>query len=397
MHLGASYRYSGSLARIFAGDDALAQLSGEVKRAGAARAFVICSGSIVKSGLLGRVEGLLGGLCAGSFDRVQAESPLPPVLSAVGAARDAGADLIIALGGGSAVVTARATTILLAEEGDVHELCTQYPPGQPPVSPRLMAPKLPNIVILTTPTTATNRGGAAVLDPEQHHRLELFDPKTRPVAVFLDSGALLTAPMSLARSTATTTLCGVIGALQSPRLNPFNHADLREALDLLRECLPRLTEEPENGELRVHLATAALLANRAADAGAGGGGGVANGIAHQLQTRYRADQGVANAVLAAPGMRFNRDVLMAGQVRLAEALGVRRAGMTDVEAADAAADAVAELLQRIGMPSRLRDLGVPEADLPAIAEDAMQDFFLRSNPRPVRDASELMSVLSDVW
>jgi alcohol dehydrogenase len=397
MQFATSYRYTGSSARIFAGADALAQLPSEVKRAGAARAFVICSPSIVTSGLLARVEGLLNGVHAGSFDRVQAESPLPSVLSAVAAAREAGADLIVALGGGSAVVTARAVTILLAEHGDVHDLCTQYPPGQPPVSPRLMQPKLPNIVILTTPTTATNRGGAAVLDPEQHHRLELFDPKTRPVAVFLDTGALLTAPASLARSTATTTLCGVIGALQSPRLNSFNHADLRQALDLLRDCLPRLAAAPEDGDLRVHLATAALLANRAADAGAGGGGGIANGIAHQLQTRYRADQGVANAVLTAPGMRFNRDVLTSGQARLAETLGVRQPGMTDAEAADAAAGAVADLLRRIGMPSRLRDLGVPEADLPAIAEDAMHDFFLQSNPRPVRDASELVALLSDAW
>jgi alcohol dehydrogenase class IV len=392
-----SYRYTGSAVRIFAGEDALAQLPGEVRRVGALRALVVCGRSVAEGGLLARVVGLLGEAHAGTFDRVQAESPLPSVLSAVAAAKEANADLIIALGGGSAVVTARAATILLAEEGDIHDLCTRYPLGQPPVSPRLMRPKLPNMVILTTPTTATNRGGAAVLDPEQRHRLELFDPKTRPASVFLDPDALLTAPVPLVLSTSTTTLCGVIGALQSPRLNPFNHADLREALDLLREDLPHLAEQPDDGELRVRLATAALLANRAADAGAGGGGGVANGIAHQLQSRYQIDQGAANAVLAAPGMRFNREVLEREQARLAGALGVRRDGMSDAVAAETAAGAVADLLRRIGMPTRLRDLGVPQTDLAAIADDAMHDYFLRGNPRPVRDPAELRALLSEVW
>ena len=397
MDLVTSFRYTGSAARVFGGQEALAQLPAEVQRAGARRVFVLCGQSVARSGLLARVEGLLGGAHARTFDRVQAESPLPSVLSAVAAARDAEADLIVALGGGSAVVTARAVTILLAEQGDVRQLCTQYPPGSPPVSPRLMAPKLPNIVILTTPTTAANRGGAAVLDPEEHRRLELFDPKTRPVAVFLDRDALLTAPPSLFRSTSLTTLCGVIGALQSPRLSAFSHADLREAFDLLRESLPALAERPEDGDVRVHLATAALLANRAADGGTGGGGGIANGVAHQLQARYHADQGAANAVMAVPGMRFNREVLATGQARLAAALGVRRDGMTNLAAADAAADAVAALLRQVGAPSRLRELGVPEADLSAVAEDALHDFFLRSNPRPVEDPSELLALLREIW
>lgn len=400
MDLVTSFRYVSSPARIHAGRDALGQLPAEVRRSGAQRAFVVCGRSVARgSDLLGRVRETLGELYAGAFDAVQAESPLPSVYAGVAAARAAGADLIAAVGGGSAVVTARAVTILLAEEGDVHELCTQYPPGRPPVSPRLLKPKLPNILVLTTPTTAANRAGTAVLDPEQRHRLELFDPKTRPAAIILDAGALLTAPVPLYRSTSTTTLCGVVGALQVSRLNPLSHADLRQALDLLRRCLPQLAARPEDPDLRLHLATAALLSNRAADATDGGrGGGITSGLAHQLQTRYdHVDQGSANAVLTVPGMRFNREVLAAGQARLAGALGVRREGMSDLEAAEAAAAAVADLLTQVGMPVRLRELGIPEQDLEAIAEDAMHDFFLRSNPRPVRDAGELVAVLREAW
>lgn len=400
MQLTPSYRYAGSPVRIHAGRDALARLAEEVQRTGARRALVVCGQSVAhRTDLLGRVEEALGELYAGAFTGVQAESPLPSVEAGVEAARAAGADLILAVGGGSAVVTARALTILLGEGRSAHELCTQYPAGRPPLSPRLMQPKLPNIIVLTTPTGAANRAGAAVMDPVRRHRLELFDPKTRPAAVLLDAGALLTAPAPLYLSTATTTFCGVVGALQSPSLNPFGHADLRQALELLLAGMPALRARPEDGDVRVRLATAALLGNRAADAPSGGGSsGVATGLAHQLHTRYHTiDQGAATAVLTVPGMRFNREVLADGQARLAALLGVRREGTSGLEAAAAAADAVAGFLTSVGMPLRLRDLGVPEADLPAIAEDAMEDFFLRSNPRPVRDAAELVELLRRAW
>lgn len=400
MSLATTFRYTPSPARLYAGKDALRQLPAEVDRAGGKRALIVCGRSVAeRTTLLDDLRGLLGERCAGVFSGVQAESPLPSVMAAVAAARGAEADLIIALGGGSTVVTARAATILLAERGTAHELCTQYPPGRPPVSPRLIRPKLPNIVVLTTPTTAANRAGAAVMDPERRHRLELFDPKTRPAAVFLDEAALLSAPLDLCLSTATTTFCGLAGALQASAINPFAHADLRQALSLSLTYMPRLRQDPADGETRVQLATAALLANRAIDAsGGGGGGGVGTGIGHVLQVRYDGiDQGAAQAVLTPPAMRFNRAALAAGQARLAEALGARRDGMSEDEAAEAAAGAVATFLGALGLPRRLRELNVPEADLDAIAAEAMTDFFLRNNARPVQDAAELLGVLREAW
>lgn len=399
MQLSASYRYSGSNVRIHAGEGALGRLAEEVGRTGARRAFVVCGRSVAhRTELLKSVESLLGASFAGAFDGVRAESPVPSVEAGVEQARAAGADLLIALGGGSAVVTARAMLILLSEEGSAHDLCTKYPDGGQPVSPRLTKPKLPNIVILTTPTTAANRAGAAVMDPEQRHRLELFDPKTRPTAVFLDPQALLTAPPSLYLSTATTTFTGVVGALQARNLNPLAHADLRQALDLSLEQMPQLVARPDDPDVRLHLATAALLANRASDAPTRAGGGVASGLAHQLQTRYdHVDQGRANGVLAAPAMRFNRDALAAEQARLAAMLGVPLNGDSEQQAADRAAEAVAAFLGSVNLPLRLRDLDVPRADLAAIAGDAMHDFFLRGNARPVRDAAELVEVLEAAW
>ena len=165
MEAAIPFRHRSFPLSIHAGKGALNELRGEVDRTKAKRAFVVCGKSVAhKTDLIVRVTANLGDKFAGVFDGVETSSPLPSVRDGTAAAREAGADLIVAVGGGSAMVTARAIIILLAEKGDIHEICTQYPPGQPPVSPKLMARKIPNILVLTTPSTAMTRGGTAVKD-----------------------------------------------------------------------------------------------------------------------------------------------------------------------------------------------------------------------------------------
>ena len=222
MDLTASFRYLSPAARLYAGVDALSNLYREAQRLEATRAFVVCSETVARTtNLLERTKESLGDLYAGVFDGAKRESPIPSVMAGVEAAQDAQADMIVAVGGGSAVVTARAITILMAEDGTPQELCTKYPPGQPPVSPRLLQPKVPNILVLTTPTNGANRGGAAVMDDKPPYRLEMFDPKARPTCIILDGEALLTAPLPLFLDTASNTFTAVVGGLQSPGTQPL--------------------------------------------------------------------------------------------------------------------------------------------------------------------------------
>ena len=396
----APFRHTAYPVRIHAGDDALSNLRAAVQRAGAKRPFVVCGQSIAKrTNLLERVAEALGEPPAGVFDGVQTGSPVPAVQQGARMAREADADLIIAVGGGSAVVTARAIIILLAEGDDPREHATKYPPGQPPVSPRLTRPKLPNILVLTTPTTAANRAGTAVIDGETGHRLEMFDPKTRPAAVIWDTEALLTAPAELCVSASGSLFSGVIGALQAPTVNAMAMADLLASLGLLVENLPTVRKDAANGAARVNLCVASFIYNRAWDSGAGGSAlGVVTALAHSLDTRYAdCSHGAAYSILTAPGMRFNRDYNVAGQARVADALGVREPGADDGEAADAAADAVGGFFEAIGLPVSLRDVGVPAEGIAGIAEDALTDFGLHRNVRPVQGVEELEGALRGAW
>ncbi|HCP23806.1 MAG: iron-containing alcohol dehydrogenase [SAR202 cluster bacterium] len=393
------FRFVGYPVRVHAGENAISKLPEEVDRARSQRVLVVCGQSVAtKTDLVGRVKESLGGRFAGVFDGGQTGSPLTSVLAGVAKAREVEADGIVALGGGSAVVTARGITILLAEKGTAQELCTQYPEGKPPVSPRLMAPKIPNFVVLTTATTAVTRAGTALIDPESGHRLELFDPKTRPAAVIWDDQALLTASPWLCLNATASCFTGVAAALQRTGLNPLAESDLLEALRLLKENLPLVKSQPGDPSVRTNLCAAAFLYNRATDAGAGGSAlGVVTALAHSLDTRYpECGHGDAYSILTAPGMRYNAEANAAGQARFARAMDVVKQGMDDAQAAAAGADAISELFSGLDLPSRLNQVGVPEDGIKIIAQDAMSDFGLHRNVRRVEDVAELEGILATV-
>ena len=176
-----------------------------ISRLGAKRAFVICSTSVTRrTDTVQRIATALGDAYAGVFDGIEKDSTYASVVAAKEASEAADADLLIAVGGGSVIVSVRVVAIFLGEPGNPFKIMTQYPEGKPAYSPRLMAPKLPIINVPTTPTSAMNRGGSALKNPDLDHRMEYFDPKTRPSAIFLDDAALLSSPPNLIRSTATT-------------------------------------------------------------------------------------------------------------------------------------------------------------------------------------------------
>ena len=394
----APFRYRSFPLSLHAGKGSLEQLRGEVDRAKAKRALVVCGESVAtKTDLVRRIEANLGEKCAGVFAGVKASSPLPSVLAGTAAARAADADLIVAVGGGSAMVTARAIIILLAEKGDIHAICTQYPPGQAPVSPKLMAPKIPNILVVTTPSTAMTRAGTAVKDIESHHRLELFDPKTRHFAMIWDDDALATAPVDLYVSTAASSLSGILTGAAAPRTNPISHADLLHGLRLSLESLPILRSDPGNTTARMNLVAASFLSNRALDAMRSRAFGIVSSFGHVIDTLYpHISHGDSHSLTTAWGMRFNLDETATGLARLAGALGVG-AGLAEKEAARRAPDFVDDFYRGLGLPVRLRDAGIPRGDIARIAHDAMGDFYLHQNARKVRHESELVALLEQMW
>jgi alcohol dehydrogenase class IV len=379
--------------RTFYGDDCLDFLPRELDRLGVRRAMIFCGASVARdAAALGLVQAALGERCAGRFEGVREHSPVPSVEEGARALADVRADAVIAVGGGSAVVTARASSILLAEGRPVHELCTRRSPEGRLSSPRLAAPKLAHWVVPTTPTTAYAKAGSAVRDAATGERLALFDPKTRAQAVFVHPVLALTAPVALAESASLNTLSMAVEGLESATDDPLAEALLRQALVLLAQWLPRLRAEPGNAELRGRLMLAALLCGQGTDHM---GGGIASVLGHGVGTAFGIPNGIANAIVLPHAMRYNAAVTGERPLRAADALGRAR---TDPSAAPAehAIAVVEALLARLPVPRRLRDAGVPRESLPGVAALAMDDWFIERNPRRVT-SDDALGVLQAAW
>lgn len=391
--------------RLHAGANALDKLGDEVKRQKAKRAFVICGQTVAnRTNLLGRISEGLGDLYAGAFDGMDKDSTWPAVQRAVEAARVADADLLIAVGGGSVIVGTRVVAIILAEEGDPYDLMTQYPEGKAAYSPRLMAPKPPIINVATTPNTAMNRGGSALKNDNLDHRMEFYDPKTRPAALFWDAEALLTAPAELIRSTASTGFSGALRTLGATDMSPLVEADQRHAFHLLHQALPRIMDEPEDAALRIDLCAAAFLQNRAADDDQGrrrardNTSSSAYALATALHIRYdHVWQGESTSSVIPTVTRLTPPEDLAVAKRIAEAIGVWQDGMDAAAAASATADALDALYGDIGMPTRLNQLDIPKAELPLLAKDTLKNFNANPGDRPGDYVAEMLELLEAAW
>ena len=402
---GQSIRAAGYAWRLYAGPQAIEQRMKEaVDRVGAKRAFVICSPSVnQRTDTVRRIEATLGDQYAGVFDGIEKDSTYASVAAAKAAAAEAGADLLIGVGGGSVLVAVRVVAIYMAEAGDPFEIMTQYPEGKPAYSPRLMAPKPPILNIPTTPTSAMNRGGSGLKNPDLDHRMEYFDPKTRPSAIFLDDDALLSAPPDLVRSTSTTVFASVVGSQSNTGLNALAQGDQDTAFRLGHGAYLRLMDELDNPELRQHLALAAFLQNRAEDDGrrrfhtnifAGN-----YSVSTALHIRYpHVGQGESTSVVHASAMRLAAEVELQPARQVAEALGVWRDGMDGKTAANAVAETLEIIYTKTGVPTRLRQLDIPQDDLINIAKETVKNFNFNAGARSADDQiQDSLKLLEAAW
>jgi alcohol dehydrogenase class IV len=389
--------------RLYSGKDALVHLPAELKRQRATRAFIVCGRTVSRrTPLIERVRGLLGTGCAGVFDEMEKESPLPAILRARDAARAANADLLIAVGAGSVIQATRVIAILLAEQRPVEELITQYPEHGPAISPKLMAAKIPIINVLTAATSAQNRAGSAVKRENMDHRMEFFDPKTRPVALFWDADALLTAPPTLARDTGAAVLWRAVMNLGTTRMNPLVEGDRLQAFRLARGAMMNIGAT-QDATPRIDLCAAAFLQNRDADEGGTmferhWAGRVIYAFAAALFNLHpHVSQGAANCALSGTAIRKLGARNLPEMARIAQALDAWDDNTPLESAPQRAADAVDTLFRDIGMPTRVGDLKVPKENAARMLEHALKNFNADPKREFLRERDFLQEVLLAAW
>jgi alcohol dehydrogenase class IV len=401
----SAFKAAGYDWRLFVGPQVIEQnLAASVKRAGATRAFIICSPSInQRTATVERIKSAVGDAFAGVYDGIAKDSTFASVQAAKQAAEDAGADLLIAVGGGSVLVAARAVAIYMGESGDPFDLMTQYPEGKPAFSLRLNAPKPPIINIPTTPTSAMNRAGTGLKNPDIVGRMEYFDPKTRPQAVLLDDEVLLGAPMEVIRSTATTVFASTLAGMAQTGLNPLVEGNRDQAFKLAHRAYIGLMHGLDDPNRRRDLALAAFLQNRAEDDGkARFAGGIFAGdyaISTALHVIYpHIGQGESTSVVHAPAIRVADAIPEDQAQQVASALCLWNEGMNAKNAAQAVANRLESIYTEIGMPIRLRQLEVPKGDLHQVAAATLRNFNANAGMRSeAEQIASAMRLLEAAW
>lgn len=386
-----SFQHVAAELRLFHGPDSLTALARELKRCGLGRAVVVSGRSVGKSSAMTRLRDALGSALVGECSTVQSNSPVPAVEATARMLGELKADAVIAVGGGSAAVTGRAAAILLAEGRSARDLCTRRLANGEFDSPRLNAPKLPQFVVPTTPSTAFVKAGSAVHDPATGERMALFDPKTRMKAMFLHPEFLRTAPSSLVESASLNTLSTAVEALESPRCDPVSEALLMHALRLVGQHL----HAADDLGARERLALAAVLCGRGTEQT---GGGLASVLAHAIGHRSEVSNGIVNAIVLPHVLRFNMSEITETVAKIGDSIGgAATPGASQQAVFDACVMGLERLLGQLDIPHRLRDIGLMESDLPHIAKAAMGDWFIKRNPRRVADAADVQAILAAAW
>jgi alcohol dehydrogenase class IV len=394
------FRVTGYPFRLYSGKDALDRLPDEVERNRARRAFIVCGRTVSrKTTVVARMRQLLGEQLAGVFDEIDKDTTRSSIVRAVEAARAAQADLVIGVGAGTVIQGARIVTILLAEKRPVEELVTQYPEHGPAISPKLHEPKLPIINVLTAPTTAQNRAGSRMKDDATARGMEFFDPKTRPVAIFWDADALLTAPPQLIRTGAATIYCRAVMNLGAISDNPLVEGDRLQAWRLAAGALPRIANAADPAP-RFELCASTLLQNRESD---DGGSQFARHwpmrAAYAFSTSlisvfpYVGQGEGYSAVMGTVLRRLgHRDPV--AMERIAGALGLES---VPAEAPQRIADRMEAEFRSLGMPLRLTELGIERERLPQVLEISLRNFNADPKREFARERDLLAEVLEAAW
>ena len=356
----------------------------EVAKRGYKKALIVTDKDLIKFGVADQVIAVLkdANIPYEIFDEVKPNPTVKNVKAGIAAFQAAGADFMIAIGGGSSMDTSKAIGIIInnPEFSDVVSL------------EGVANTKKKSVPVIALPTTAGTAAEVTInyviTDEENVKKMVCVDPNDIPTLAIIDPELMLSMPRGLTASTGMDALTHAIEGLIT--LGAWELSDMNEtkAIEMIAKWLPKAVENPADIEARDGMATAQYIAGMAFS---NVGLGLVHGMAHPLGAYYDIPHGVANALLLPFVMEYNKEAAKAKYRTIAEAMGVDTSSMSDDEAADAAVKAVKDLAIRVRIPQHLSEIGVPESGLPTLAQAAFNDVCTPGNPRQT-NVEEILAI-----
>lgn len=377
--------------RILHGHEAGAAVRAEAERVGAERVFVVSTHSLseLADGPLQRVEAALGSLRAGTYAGMREHTLRQDVLNAAGLARDSGSDLLVAVGGGSALDGAKGVLLCLWQGITDVAGFDPYPNGAAPGVAKPITPPPGAIRMLSVSTTlsaADFTGMAGITDQQTGTKQAFVHRLMVPVTAVLDPAATLHTPPGLLFSTAIRSVDHAVECWCSPMATPVTEALSLQGLKLLSRALRDIQADPQ--DLRPRMTAQFGMWQAVAALASGVQTGASHGIGYALGAGYGVPHGHTSCVLLPAVLRWNAEVNAERQRALSEAMG---------QPGRPAHEAVAELVAALGLPGSLRAVGIEYRQLDELAERALNFPPVRANPRPITSAAEVRQILELAW
>lgn len=360
----------------------------------AERKFLIVSDPfLVKNGVTASIQQGMeaaGAETVGVFSEVPPNSELKIVEACARLARDSGAEAMVAVGGGSAIDTAKAANVIFSLGGDL----VQDYSGSQTITRGLR----PLIAIPTTSGTGSEVTSSAVIyDAANNAKLSFNDNFLRPSLALLDPELTLSVPPMVTAMTGMDALTHAVEAYTSLQANPMSDALAMKAIKLIVTHLPRAVEQGADLEARSQMMIAANMAGIAFDHAMVG---VVHAMAHATGGIAHVAHGLANSIYLPFGMEYNLPTSAGRYARIAKRFGIDTSKLNEGQAAGAAIQFVkdfrTQLKKLCGLPDRLRDAGVSETQLEPITLAAVEDGTTYFNPREV-EYEELLKKIKEAY
>jgi maleylacetate reductase len=363
----------------------------EVDRSGAHAVFLLASGTIEReTDMVAQIRSALGNRLAGVHAKIGAHTPRTDVVAAANAARAAGADLLLALGGGSVTDAAKMVAFCLGngvtDPAQLDDYRARVSADGKIARPDAKPPSVRTAAIPTTLSAGEYTASAGCTDTDRNVKESFGHPLMMPKSVILDPRATIHTPEWLLLSTGIRAVDHAVEDICSPECQPISEGASYHALKLLGRGLSGIKADSLDLDARLEAQLGAWMSMIGSQTGVPKG--ASHGIGHVLGGTAHVPHGYTSCVMLPHVLRFNAAVNAERQALVSEALG--RPG-------EPAADVVAGLIAGLGLPQRLRDVDVQPEQLDRIAELSMHDRWIHTNPRKIDGPAVIRELLDAAW
>ncbi len=354
------------------GTGSISTIAKEVKIRKGTKVLVVTDKPLVKHGIVKKVTDLFDAekLPYIIFDEVQPNPTCKNVHDGLELMKTENCDFIVAIGGGSPMDCAKGIGIVAVNGGNIRDY-EGLDQSENPMTPM--------IAVNTTAGTASEMTRFTIItDEDRHIKMAIVDWHVTPVLSINDPELMISMPASLTAATGMDALTHAIEAYVSTAATPVTDSAAIKAIELVGKYLGKAVANGTDIEAREMMAYAQFLAGMAFN---NASLGYVHAMAHQLGGAYDLPHGVCNAILLPHVCQFNMIAKMGKFRDIAIALGEKIENLSPLDAAQKAIESIKKLSVSVGIPSGLKELNVKPKDFSMLAENAMNDACMLTNPR----------------